>query len=710
MPTSGTHITIVQRIAASGAPYDVLLGDPDPTLDEADRNAVRMRFANLGAVGPDIFYLMLDYGRGIQDFENLLLKVGGTFECVAELMGELGRFVDGVVDEITLGVAGDLRKTAELLHGVMLDGFLAALVKVGVNVWPVFEPARQRDRPRAGWFWADYLHYIRTGRFARELIDRSAGDDNLRAYAYGYLTHYVTDVVGHPYVNQVVQGPWRLYWQRHHLVENFIDAYVWDRWHTSSPPPAEPSIEEQALDMLAAAPNVLGEGAPYTFSRLNDHINIGSVGGIDPVDEAVEKVCKKIKAGLFAIGIAEETPEPPDGVEDWATMVAEAIRAVYDEPESDAQGNPTMRPDNLGGDGYPTVEDVTTAYGAFRLLLRVSTEEGIQEPRFPDVAGDVGAALQKLLSDLAADLAAAGAVAPPSLPSSAPGFSLEQLLEALKSLAEFLASVFAGVVRTAFDFVLNEIKVAGTILSEPIRVALFLVQQGLFWLYRSLRDILLLQAYAAPFTNQLTEKIGPLDPQTLWRSAGNLPAGSYPREEVVAPAPSNEQDTVFSTYSPAVPPTTAPEQPTADFAAPYTRQVIGTRLGRFTRNTLPDDFIDAPLGPDDMFSASGPQPWVQGGGAPSTFAAGQSNFGGAIANSKRGIDLAEAGFRGGAMLPDYNLDGDRGYAWPCWDVEPRPTKDPAAPPVGTDGDALSPADPKNAATMIATVNAVPAPD
>jgi hypothetical protein len=20
-------------------------------------------------------------------------------------------------------------------------------------------------------------------------------------------------------------------------------------------------------------------------------------------------------------------------------------------------------------------------------------------------------------------------------------------------------------------------------------------------------------------------------------------------------------------------------------------------------------------------------------------------------------------------LPDYNLDGDRGYAWPCWDVE-----------------------------------------
>src|SRR3954468_10687507 len=31
------------------------------------------------------------------------------------------------------------------------------------------------------------------------------------------------------------------------------------------------------------------------------------------------------------------------------------------------------------------------------------------------------------------------------------------------------------------------------------------------------------------------------------------------------------------------------------------------------------------------------------------------------------------GFPGGTLLPDYNVDGDRSYAWPCWDVtDPEP--------------------------------------
>ena len=103
----------------------------------------------------------------------------------------------------------------------------------------------------------------KSGKFARKLIEnaRATGDPNLLAYAYRYLTHYVTDTVGHPYVNRVVQGPWRVYWQRHHLVENFIDAYAWDRWHVSNLLPTPPSTSEQPLDTLSAMPNVTGAGA-----------------------------------------------------------------------------------------------------------------------------------------------------------------------------------------------------------------------------------------------------------------------------------------------------------------------------------------------------------------------------------------------------------------------------------------------------------------
>jgi len=156
-------------------------------------------------------------------------------------MGQVSRYVDGVESVTTFGITDSLHKTFDLIAAALNEGMLALMVgPAGMNFWPVFEAARQKDLPRQNWFWADYLRYIKSGQFVHRLIDnaRATGNPNLLAYAYGYLTHYVTDVVGHPYVNQVVQGPWRVYWQRHHLVENFIDAYVWDRWHTSNPPPA----------------------------------------------------------------------------------------------------------------------------------------------------------------------------------------------------------------------------------------------------------------------------------------------------------------------------------------------------------------------------------------------------------------------------------------------------------------------------------------
>lgn len=103
MPTSATHITVVERVAASNAAMSKLLGDPfaDPDAPEG----VQMRFAKLGSVGPDIFYAMLaNYGGDLQELENFLIKVAGTFDCIGELMGKVSRYVDGVESVITFGV------------------------------------------------------------------------------------------------------------------------------------------------------------------------------------------------------------------------------------------------------------------------------------------------------------------------------------------------------------------------------------------------------------------------------------------------------------------------------------------------------------------------------------------------------------------------------------------------------------------------------
>lgn len=84
--------------------------------------------------------------------------------------------------------------------------------------------------------WFDMLHYRRTGQFGRALWRAAAAleDADLRAraqaYALGYITHVGADVTGHPFVNAIAGGPFRLHWQRHHLVENHLDAF----WY---PPP-----------------------------------------------------------------------------------------------------------------------------------------------------------------------------------------------------------------------------------------------------------------------------------------------------------------------------------------------------------------------------------------------------------------------------------------------------------------------------------------
>ncbi len=40
-------------------------------------------------MGPDIFYMMLDYGDPEQQLEDAVLKIAGTFRCVGELSAEI---------------------------------------------------------------------------------------------------------------------------------------------------------------------------------------------------------------------------------------------------------------------------------------------------------------------------------------------------------------------------------------------------------------------------------------------------------------------------------------------------------------------------------------------------------------------------------------------------------------------------------------------
>ena len=100
--------------------------------------------------------------------------------------------------------------------------------------------------------------------------------------------------------------------------------------------------------------------------------------------------------------------------------------------------------------------------------------------------------------------------------------------------------------------------------------------------------------------------------------------------------------------------------------------------------TMPDDMLESPEpATDNMFSAVGPAPAVtvpllNPDGSKltdlETFDGSQRYFGSVFDNCMTAFGfavpyLSGASYPSGVVLPDYNLDSDRGYAWPCWDVD-----------------------------------------
>src|SRR5712692_9482474 len=121
MPTSATHITIVERLAAEPA-YTPVLGSPDPTLTPTDPLAIRMRYAAFGACGPDFLYALMDYGGDVQDLENVLMKTAGTFDALAKHLKDAQTIVNNALSGVTLQLSKSLSDASKMLNAAMTEG------------------------------------------------------------------------------------------------------------------------------------------------------------------------------------------------------------------------------------------------------------------------------------------------------------------------------------------------------------------------------------------------------------------------------------------------------------------------------------------------------------------------------------------------------------------------------------------------------------
>ena len=162
----------------------------------------------------------------------LLMSDGADGNDAANLENAL---TGGLKDTIETIVA----EASSLLHDFILNLILSSMTSSGCFQWPAGGIRRadvllerhvplSRDQP------------VRSRALAtRQQPSDDSKPDRITAASrlsrWAGCLHIATDVTGHAFVNQKVGGPYRVHWQRHHLVENHLDSQVYSAEHGAQP-------------------------------------------------------------------------------------------------------------------------------------------------------------------------------------------------------------------------------------------------------------------------------------------------------------------------------------------------------------------------------------------------------------------------------------------------------------------------------------------
>jgi hypothetical protein len=252
--------------------------------------ALNMPIANLGAVGPDLLFWAPDYEivdklyTLYKNYAELKRLYDSVVQPIRDIRDAVVEPIEDAVETLAPSTVAlirhlieELEETASLFKSTVSTGLFAGVIE-GANLitnaagfpssaslfFQAFVPPLQLGQGENCWYWFDMLHYRRTGDFGRRLVENArAGTQPQRAYAYGYLSHIATDLVGHAYVNQVVGGPFRLQVQRHVTVENWMDTWKFQQYYGGN-------INLELFDRLAMNPTLESSVGDLIHQTLRD--------------------------------------------------------------------------------------------------------------------------------------------------------------------------------------------------------------------------------------------------------------------------------------------------------------------------------------------------------------------------------------------------------------------------------------------------------
>ena len=195
----------------------------------------------LGSQGPDfLFFNTKDVDPTLRKFVKYYLDIVDFIEDVKEkILGiipqelkDAAAKLEEVYDDVeerssTLSEISSLVGEAKNLISALESVIVAKIEQFildNVEIFDLLKHPIHDGQAFKEWWWFDTLHYRRTGKFAQTLLADSTPGSIEHAYALGYLTHYASDIDGHPFVNIVSGGPYRTHAKRHKLVENHHDV------------------------------------------------------------------------------------------------------------------------------------------------------------------------------------------------------------------------------------------------------------------------------------------------------------------------------------------------------------------------------------------------------------------------------------------------------------------------------------------------------
>jgi hypothetical protein len=506
-------------------------------------------------------YYYYDYAKE-HDWEPLLLileEVDATFANVIRFLIKLqkiwedfketwdqtiGPFVqaaDSVLDDLTGGVVSEFK--------VALSELGTALKLVGeeelftfADIFTRFDTCVAKGLDEQSFLWSDMTHYRRTSELARNLFvqadkpggldgegdwptaggedddedcpDREDADDRVRqfkAFALGWMTHLGIDSAAHPFVNEQSGGPFRLHPQRHHLIENHIDA-----WHyRQAAADSSGRIEGDEVGANETFPDLSNSAFWYAVQFRPD-----KPGGCqrpdelpdDPTEaeEAVDKdgvmpmwMANAIAQALIATFYRGKLDVPPPN-ERWShpriyqgsafqdlidhNLLKDKVEQItghgLDRPFQELLDAIAPEPPFRVPEGFPLPWQIRTTYFFMNTFFKLSFWGGweLAKPRRPDV---VILPPQKDIDDL---------LQPPDFSGPSSGDPVEDVCDAIKSFFDWVEHEVEAAVTLAGDLV----KMLASPGSYPIRLALYELAMMAWNIVSTTHDILAHTGFVIP--------------------------------------------------------------------------------------------------------------------------------------------------------------------------------------------------------------------